>query len=230
MKKKNYLIVGGGYMATHFSNYLNLEGITHKKWTREETNLNNLIDSADTVFLLITDGSIIKFIKKYPKIKEKTLIHFSGALNIKDVYGFHPLMSFKEKLYTLEEYREISFIGTEKLQTFRKLLPVLKNSYYQIKEEQKAYYHSLCVIGGNFSSILWEKVFRDFRQELKIPDSALKPYLKMIFNNILDNPTDSLTGPIKRRDKITIKKNKKSLNRTWSKIYSLFNRAYTKGI
>lgn len=226
METQIYGIVGNGAMAKHFSNYLDLEGISHTRWKRGES-LDKLRE-CKTILLLISDDSIEEFLKENLSIRSKTLIHFSGALSIKGVLGFHPLMTFGNNLYTLEEYRNIPFIGSEKTNQFYNIFPNLKNAYYKIDKNLKGYYHALCVISGNFSSILWSKVFKSFKEDLALPEEVLFPYLQKTFNNILENPKNSLTGPIKRQDKITMNKNRRKLNSLWNKIYKLFNKVYLK--
>lgn len=226
MKKQNYGIVGNGAMARHFTNYLDLEEINYIRWKRGET-LDKLRE-CEIIFLLISDDSIENFVSKNPTIQSKTLVHFSGALSITGTIGFHPLMTFGKELYSIDEYRSIPFIGIESTLQFYKIFPNLNNKYYKIEKSQKAYYHALCVISGNFSSIIWNKVFKSFKEDLALPEDVLIPYLKRNFSNIINNPTNSLTGPIKRQDKITMNKNMKNLNSLWNKIYKLFNKVYLK--
>lgn len=217
-------------MATHFCNYLKLEGCSHTQWSRRSNNPLSILDDCRTLVILIKDSAIEEFIAANPQLKSKKLIHFSGALEIEHIEGFHPLMTFSKELYTLEEYREIPFIGTTQESYFRDSLPFLKNPYYKINRENKALYHSLCVIGGNFSSILWQKVFMDFQKRLNLPKEVLYPYLERVIKNITESSENSLTGPIKRDDRRTIQKNIQSLSNPWRKIYKLFRKAYLKEI
>lgn len=230
MSKQPIGVIGDGLMASHFCNYLNYEGCDFIQWSRREEKPLSILKNCDTIFILIKDSSIKEFINSNPELQRKNLIHFSGALEIDGINGFHPLMTFSKKLYPHSVYKEIPFIGSKSEEIFRKLLPWSENRYYSINPDQKALYHSLCVISGNFTSILWQKVFKEFQSNLGIPGSALLPYLTKTLENIKDDPFNSLTGPIKRDDRMTIRRNIASLDRIWGKIYRLFRKAYQKEI
>lgn len=231
MNRTNYGIVGDGYLATHFAHYLDLEGIPFNKWSRRVDNISPVdkLSECDIILLLISDGSIEQFIEDNRKLKEKIIIHFSGALVTDKAIGFHPLMTFSDTLYNLEHYRAIPIIGSKTSKPFHHYFPKLKNSYHVINEDQKPLYHALCVLSGNLTTILWQKAFKDFETELNLPTEILIPYLKQVTENIKNNPETALTGPIKRQDRSTMKRNKKALkSRLWQQIYTLFNRVYKK--
>lgn len=233
MKKTPIGIVGSGNMATHFMHYLSMENIPYINWSRSKDQLSPIkkLERCKKIFLLISDDSIPKFINEYRDIENRELIHFSGSLTLENILGIHPLMTFSNSLYSLEEYREIPFVGEKGKFTLKELIPDLNNKTYTISKDQKALYHTLCVVGGNFTNIIWQKTFMDFNKELNLPIEILKPYLKQTIKNILNSPFNSLTGPIKREDKKTIKRNIESLKSPiWKKIYKLFNRAYNREI
>ncbi len=231
--KENYIgIVGDGLIATHFAHYLDLEGLSYTIWSRKKeksTAVSKLRDST-IILLLISDDSIVSFIKENPQLTSKTLLHFSGSLTTKEAIGFHPLMTFSKELYSLERYRKIPFVCEENDLSFKDVFPTLKNPYYQINTESKPLYHALCVLSGNFTTMLWQKTMNDFENTLNLPKEILNPYLDQVCLNIKSDVENALTGPIKRRDKATIKKNIGALqSRLWKKIYRLFRDVYYKG-
>ncbi|MGL1891148.1 MAG: DUF2520 domain-containing protein [Spirochaetaceae bacterium] len=231
MYKTDYGIIGDGLLATHLCHYFTLEGIPFLRWSRKLDNKTPTIklDGCKYIIILISDDSISNFLDNNYFNNSISVIHFSGSMNSKKAVGFHPLMSFGPKLYTLEEYKNIPFICEESDITFDSVFPTLTNKYYTMNPEMKALYHSLCVISGNFTTLLWQKVMKDFEKDLDLPKEVLLPYLSKIFDNLKDDPFNALTGPIKRGDKNTIKRNKKALkHRIWKNIYSLFNKAYKK--
>jgi len=218
--KINYGIIGNGLIAKHFTNYLSLENISFTKWNRKESKKSpeNTLKTCPVILLLISDGAIENFIKSNPWLQQKKVVHFSGALNINNCLSYHPLMTFAKSLYSLEEYRNIPFIGIKNQISFSEIFPDLKNSYHEIES---------CVISGNFTNILWQKTFKDFEDKLGLPKEVLTPYLQKTLINIKNDPFNSLTGPIARDDKKTIHKNIESLGSlTWKKIYKLFVKAY----
>lgn len=224
-------IVGNGFMATHIMHYFDMEKTPYINWSRSSDSISpaKKLINCNPILVLIKDGCIDRFIEENPELQSKELIHFSGALKSEKAIGIHPLMTFSSDLYSYDQYIGIPFVGERGNPTLKELLPTLKNPYYQIDGDKKGLYHALCVISGNFTSILWQKTVKGFEDQLNLPGEVLAPYLERVMKNIKDNPFNSLTGPIKRGDITTIKKNKIALSSPlWAKIYSLFNKAYKK--
>lgn len=200
-----YAIIGDGNIARHFSFYLRLKNIPYLQWTRKGTHqdLTTVIDCATHVLLLISDGAVDSFIANNPLIHRKVIVHFSGSLLSPLAFTAHPLQTFAHDLYDLASYERIPFIIEEEGPEFGELLPFLRNPHFRIKRSEKDFYHSLCVIANNFTTILWQKVLRSF-EHLNIPKEASQPFLERTFLNLLQNPTEALTGPLVRKDWATL--------------------------
>ena len=220
----NYAIVGGGRLARHFSHYFQSLEIPHTRWTRDgqcsfnsfeltdaEQRLRETVGKADRVLLLVSDNAISALLKQYPFLHEKRLIHCSGALSFPGIAGAHPLMTFTDDLYELETYLSIPF-AVEAGHSFEDLFPGLPNSYFAINVEDKARYHAMCVMAGNFSQVLWKGISERFEQQLDLPAGSLHPYLKRVADNFIEAPKAALTGPLIRSDQQTIEKNIQSLD------------------
>jgi len=220
----NYAIVGGGRLARHFSQYFRLLEIPHTCWTRDrrspfntfqssaaEQRLRDTISNAGRVLLLVSDGAIATVLKQYPLLHEKQLIHCSGALSFPGVAGAHPLMTFAEDLYDVETYQSTPFM-LEAGFRFEDLLPGLANPHFTINVEDKALYHALCVMAGNFTQIMWRDISTHFEQRLGLPAESLRPYLQQVTRNFMQAPEQALTGPLIRNDQQTIERNIGSLD------------------
>lgn len=220
----NYAIVGGGRLARHFSNYFHLLEISHSCWTRDaqssfntselvnaKQRLRAVIDTADRVLLLVSDTAIAALLKQYPFLHDKQLIHCSGALSFPGVAGAHPLMTFAESLYELDTYQSVPFM-CEAGHGFNELFPGLPNPHFAINVEDKAHYHALCVMAGNFSQIMWQGVTDRFEQQFNLPAATLHPYLARLAGNFIQAGGDALTGPLVRNDGQTIARNINSLD------------------
>lgn len=215
-----YLIIGAGKLAKHLNHYLQLLELSPLHWDRSQDPhlLKTKIAESSHILLAISDSAIDNFYKKNLAGLDKTVVHFSGALNVKDVIAAHPLMSFGPELYDFETYLHIHFIltGTDSL---LEALPGLPNNFSILPPEKKALYHALCVMGGNFPVILWQKMFTEF-QNMGISKDAARIYLETILKNTLKNPETALTGPLARKDRATIVKNVEALeNDDFQKIY-----------
>ncbi len=219
----NYAIVGGGRLARHFSNYFQLLEIPHTRWTRDgvspfntfelpdaEQRLQETVGKADRVLLLVSDNAIGDLLKQYPFLHEKQLIHCSGALSIPGVAGAHPLMTFADDLYDLQTYQSVPFM-LEAGHGFDELFPGLPNPHFAISVEDKAGYHAMCVVAGNFAQLLWKAVSDRFDQQFELPAETLHPYLKQLVVNFIQAPESALTGPLSRNDEQTIERNLNAL-------------------
>ena len=220
----NYAIVGGGRLARHFSEYFRLLEIPHNCWTRDrrsrfntfdlpaaEQRLKEAVGNADRVLLLVSDKAITSVLRQYPFLHEKCLVHCSGSLSIPGVAGAHPLMTFTDRMYELDTYQGIPFI-LEPGSDFARLFPGLPNTHFVINVEDRARYHAMCVMAGNFSQLLWKGISDRFEQQFALPATTMRPYLKQVTENFIRSPASALTGPLTRNDSQTIERNLNSLS------------------
>lgn len=176
--------------------------------------------------MLISDQAIQTFIHANLVNLNNTdaiLIHFSGSVVSQDAYGAHPLMSFTNHLYELEQYQSIPFVLDHDAPSFETLLPGLKNSHVRIHTSLKAKYHALCVLSGNFSCMLWQKLFTSFEREFNFSAAIAFPYLLQQTQNLTLEPKNALTVPLVRNDATTIERNLHALkNDPFLDIYKSF--------
>jgi hypothetical protein len=223
------VIVGDGRVARHFLHYLNLLGLPVRTWSRRTPDSGpvDALAGCGTVLILIRDNEILPFVDQWPRLREKQLVHFSGNLVTKIAHAAHPLMAFNDGLYDLETYRTIPSIVDSGRTPFHELLPGLPNPSFTIASSDRPYYHALCVLAGNYSTLLWQKLFEEFHFRFGIPASAACPYLVQITANLLTDPARALTGPLSRGDEVTIRANLKALaGDPVQDVYAAFVRAY----
>ncbi len=224
----SYLIVGNGLLANHLKFYFQSQNIRIQTWNRKEHSVQQLIEfhkNSNYTLLCIKDSAIEEFILSH-QLDPSRCIHFSGSVLIANTLQFHPLMTFSKNLFSIDFYSKFSFVGIKGQPKLQDIFPFLQNPYFEIEPDQKAFYHALCVLSGNFTNLLWKKAFEDF-DKLQIPADAVIPYLEQIFTNIKLNHLSSLTGPIARKDIATLRKNLESLsNDPYHDVYKSFVKAY----
>jgi 2-dehydropantoate 2-reductase len=214
-----YLLIGSGRVARHLSYYMKTLGLPFEQWSRQSkfqseltafsaSELQNKLKKSSHLLLAISDSALKDFYQEHLKYYSGKVIHFSGALEIPGIHGAHPLMSFGPELFDLETYKKIPFVLTEG--SISDFLPGFPNPAYFIKLEQKPYYHALCVLGGNLPTILWGKLLTGLT-ELGLPQSIGKQYIQQCVENFVTNSSQALTGPLARKDELTIQKNLESL-------------------
>lgn len=227
----NVLLIGSGRLSQHliYWNSLQRSPLQIQQWNRKShtiEDLQSLFKKVDLIWLAISDSALVSFFEQHLSGLKVQVVHFSGALHDSRMISAHPLMSFPTELMQAAVYPQIHFAltGTTSLQ---QALPGFSNSFSLLDEKHKALYHALCVVAGNFPQLLWNESFQGF-QNLEIPAAAVETYIKQITENFLQLKSKSLTGPLVRKDYITVEKNLAALeNSKLKKIYEAFKGAFT---
>lgn len=206
---KKYLIVGNGRVATHFAGYLKMLDVPYLCYARDmgvET-LQSFLEEASHVLLLIKDGAIDEFIVSHlvPYLETKVVLHFSGFLVSPYIASAHPLMTFNQSAYSLETYQSILFVCEQGRANFTDLLPRLPNKCHYIAARDKPYYHAMCVMANNFTTILWQNFARQMEDKFGIEFGRITLFLEQTNRNIAQDVATALTGPLVRGDKGVIK-------------------------
>jgi predicted short-subunit dehydrogenase-like oxidoreductase (DUF2520 family) len=225
----HYLIIGNGRVATHILHYFALLQLSYSHWHRPHplSLLNQELARATHVLLLISDQAIESFTAEYLQHSSALRMHFSGSLVTDAAYGLHPVMTFTHYLYDLKKYQAIPFIMDDDAPPFADLLPGLPNEHARLHKSLKPKYHALCVLSGNLSCLLWQKLFKSLENEFNIPQAIAHHYLQQQTHNLLTTPETALTGPLVRGDHLTIEKNIAALeNDSFQDVYKSFIACY----
>jgi predicted short-subunit dehydrogenase-like oxidoreductase (DUF2520 family) len=84
-------------------------------------------------------------------------------------------------------------------------------------------------MAGNFTTLLWRKLFDLLEQRLGIPADAAHPFLAQTAQNLMADSRRALTGPLARGDAATIAANLAALEGDpFAEIYSAFARGYAR--
>lgn len=228
-----YLFIGRGRLSSHFQNYFAQLHIPVQVWWRElgESELERRISRATHVLCLISDSAIEPFLGEHQSLlKDKVVIHASGSVTTEWAVGAHPLMTFGAgNFYPLATYRSIPFVVEEGGRRWPELFPSLPNPHFLIAKDQKLLYHALCVMAGNFTTLLWQKAFRDFKERLDLPVEILFPYLQQITTNLMESPESALTGPLARGDRVLVERHLEEFEHDpFAEVYRAF--AATRGL
>jgi predicted short-subunit dehydrogenase-like oxidoreductase (DUF2520 family) len=226
------LLIGDGRLARHLTHYFQQLGLDHVAWSRRPhaegrcPPLETLIRPGTRALLAISDAAIEPFIAVHPELGVAMRVHFSGRLTSSLAIGAHPLFSFAGTLYERELYECIPFVidcGAPPLAT---LIPGLPNPSYFIEPERRSRYHALCVLAGNFTTLLWRKLFFEFDRELGIAREEALPYLKSVVRGLAGEGAP-LSGPLSRGDRATIERNLEALaGDPFEEVYRAFVSAY----
>lgn len=188
--------------------------------------------ACDYALLCTTDQGLLDLTTKYSFLNSKKSIHFSGSIALREPLNFHPLMSFTDRPLSISEYQTIPFICFNRYnkikakKNFKIVFPLFSNPIYFVHPEKKSLYHALCVLSGNFTSLLWQITAFEFTNALGLPETVLRPYMERVFLNMNRDLKNSLTGPLVRGDYAVLKKNYQALPVHLKPLYFAFVHAF----
>lgn len=229
-KNVSYLLIGSGQLAKHLNHWLQLLNCQYETWDRSQDPhlLTTKTLKADILLLAISDSALLDFYRRHLEGFDKKTIHFSGALSFvnENLIGAHPLMTFGGPLGELTFYEKISFV-LDREAPLTEYFPKMKNSWVYLKPELKPFYHSLCVLSGNFLFAMTQDLKAHF-SDLTIPQEGFSHYMRQSLENALQGDWSHWSGPVARGDLQTQELNMKSLeNHDLQKIYRFFQAHYT---
>lgn len=185
--------------------------------------IEEIAASSNALFLTVPDKNIKPVFQRVKKnIAPATIvIHCAGAFGI-EVFGkkegqlellaLHPIqtfLNFKQAIAVLPK-SYFALEGTKKgLQFGKRLVRQLKGKAILIKGKDRPLYHSMCIFASNFINGLFEATERigkelGFSQRQTL--DLLFPLAIATLHNIREKgAVVSLTGPVKRKDRITVR-------------------------
>lgn len=164
---------------------------------------------ADLVAAAIPDDALGGWFERWRgALGRKNAIHFSGARVIDGLRGYHPLYSFPPSALPPAEFGRIAIAREPGAASFAQILPGADNPEFVVGDEDRALYHALAVVSGNFAAHLWNETAAAVAARLG-PEAggALGPYFASVVDRFRESPLSSLTGPVARRDSATIRAN-----------------------
>lgn len=213
-----YVIFGAGRVGVNIAAYLNylehdVSLISHDEVKTQTDDCRRKIVDADIVAAAVPDGKIEPWREHWAAdIAAKPAIHFSGAAEIDGMHAFHPLYSFPPHSVDPVILETVAFACPRGGPSFRELFPGAPNPHFEIHASERARYHTLAVLSGNFAAHLWNATAPAMTKQSGLePIAILGPYLQSVVDRFLESPEGSLTGPVARKDKETVAANLEAL-------------------
>ncbi len=169
-----------------------------------------MVHPATHALLAINDDAIESFIAAHTELQGVVRVHFSGRLVTPLASGAHPLFSFAGTLYERQLYERIPFVLDKGSPPLSSLIPGLPNPALVIEPARRERYHALCVLAGNFTTLLWRKFFFELEGEFAIAREHGLPYLESV-TRALSGGEAPLSGPLSRGDRATVARNLEAL-------------------
>jgi predicted short-subunit dehydrogenase-like oxidoreductase (DUF2520 family) len=113
---------------------------------------------ADLVAAAIPDDALPVWCEQWRgALAGKRAIHFSGVRVIKGLPGYHPLFSFPADPLDPATFARIAIAREPDAAPFAAVLPGADNPEFVVRDEDRAFYHALAVVSGNFAAHLWNE-------------------------------------------------------------------------
>ncbi len=217
------LIIGQGRVGVSMAAYgrslgLNVDVATHADVKAAGAPLAARMRAARVAAAAVPDSAIAPIFQRWRdhidegRRADQTFVHFSGALTVDGAHSYHPLYSFPKNVLPMEIMGAIPIAVEEAAPSFDSLFTGAPNPVFTVKREDRAFYHAIAVLTGNFAAHIWNEAATALEKRLpELPPALLAPYLAGVVNRFEESPTASITGPIARRDAETAAANLKSL-------------------
>jgi len=193
-------------------------GLGVRRWSRGGGPVEQVLAGCPVILLLVRDDAIEPFLEA-TDLSAHRVIHASGSLHTPRATGMHPLYTFGPELYEDDVYPRIPFICDADGPPFAEVFPDFENPSWTIDPGDRPRYHAACVLGGNFTTLLWSRAMEIFG-ELGLPAEAALPYLERTCANVARLGPGALTGPLARGDRRTIAANLEALaGDPWREVY-----------
>lgn len=222
------LLLGRGKLARHLHHYFHLIDFQHKHYDlpiRDELGdeeIDRKLKAVNAIWIMVSDQAIAPVLEK---VKKRLLelgedpnryhfVHSSAATEVAGMSTLHPLMSFGESLYSIEQYRDIPFAIFDGENKSKPLPYPLPNPHFWVPQERRALYHACAVMMSNLPVLLWSEVAKTVERKLDAHTDVFHPILKQTLDNFIAHGASALTGPIARNDQATIDKNLQAIEGT----------------
>ncbi len=244
------VLLGAGKVATHFyESFQASKGIEVKQWYNRSierlkpyesqiavTNDLTILEDADIYIISVNDDAIAQLSNDLT-FENRFLVHTSGSVGLhdldkKNVRGvFYPLQSFSDGADLNFEDVPICIESEDKskLPLLKEIAQAINSPVYKINTEQRKVLHLCAVYVNNFTNQLY-RVAHEISDAKSINFDILKPLILETAKKVQDmSPYRAQTGPALRRDKKTIKKHLKLIEKDEHKtIYELLTASIQK--
>ncbi|WP_406683398.1 F420-dependent NADP oxidoreductase [Seonamhaeicola sp. MEBiC1930] len=236
-------ILGAGNVATHlYKAFSKSENVSVVQWYNRSLksidiyknevdvidNLNQLKD-ADVYILAVSDDAISELSSQLP-FKDKLVVHTSGSVSVHDLDKnqkrgvFYPLQTFSKTAQLDFKNVPICIETVDKpyYHTLKELAISIGSPTKKVNSEQRKVLHLAAVYVNNFTNQLY-RIGHEITESEGAEFDLLKPLILETAKKVQEtSPYLAQTGPAKRNDQKTLKKQIKALKNEHHKdIYNL---------
>ncbi|WP_052143589.1 Rossmann-like and DUF2520 domain-containing protein [Wocania ichthyoenteri] len=237
------VILGAGNVATHlFKAFSKAKNVVINQWYNRNLNTISsykseveiiddvsLLKDADIYIIAVSDDAIAELSKQLP-FENKLVVHTSGSVSVYDIYKkqkrgvFYPLQTFSKAAEMDFENVPICIeaINKKDYPILKELAISIGSPTKKVNSDQRRALHLAAVFVNNFTNQLY-RIGHEITESEGAEFDLLKPLILETAKKVQKlSPYMAQTGPAKRHDKKTIKKQLKQLeNKHHKDIYEL---------
>jgi predicted short-subunit dehydrogenase-like oxidoreductase (DUF2520 family) len=194
------------------------------------------IQPADVYIIAVKDDAIAEVIKALPDLKNKLVIHTSGATDISILKKKFKNCGVLWQVQTIQprskvDFKKVPFVIEASNSLAEKKLKQLANDLskkvYVLNSEQRRVLHLGAVWVNNFPNHLYYLAEKLLKKH-KLPFEIFTPLILSTTASGIISPKDAQTGPAKRNDKKTMKAHLKLLpDKNYKTLYTLLSKSIT---
>ncbi len=238
------VILGAGNVATHlFKAFSKANNITVSQWYNRSLNTINsyrnevkiiddlsLLKEADVYIIAVSDDAIVELSEQLP-FENRLVIHTSGSVSVYDIDKkqkrgvFYPLQTFSKDAEM--DFANVPICietigGGKHYDLLKNLALSIGSPTKKVNSDQRRVLHLAAVFVNNFTNQLY-RIGHEITESEGAEFDLLKPLILETAKKVQElSPYMAQTGPAKRHDKKTIKKQLKQLeNKHHKDIYEL---------
>lgn len=237
------VILGAGNVATHlFKAFSKAENVVINQWYNRNLNAINsykneveiiddvsLLKDADVYIIAVSDDAIAELSKQLP-FENQLVIHTSGSVGVYDIDKkqkrgvFYPLQTFSKDAEM--DFKNVPIcietIDKKDYHILKQLAISIGSATKKVNSDQRRVLHLAAVFVNNFTNQLY-RIGHEITESEGAEFDLLKPLILETAKKVQElSPYMAQTGPAKRHDKKTIKKQLKQLeNKHHKDIYEL---------
>jgi hypothetical protein len=183
----------------------------------------NEVARADVAAAAIPDDALDGWLETWrDQLAGKRAFHLSGARVIEGLPGYHPLYSFPKTPLAPAQFGAIAIAREPGAAPFAEIIPGANNPEFEVAPADRAFYHALAVVSGNFAAHLWNETAAAFAERLGPKGGEIfSAYFVSLVDRFRESPLASMTGPVARRDAGTVAANLKALEGS-PRLYALY--------
>ncbi len=220
-------MIGTGRAAGALAGALNRSGWTVEAPIGRGAPVTGAADGVDVVVIATPDTVIAEVAAAIEPRPDTVVMHLAGSLGL-DVLGpharpaaVHPLMALPDADTGAQRLLAGGWFAVAGDELARRMVADLGGRSFEVADEHRVLYHAAAVVASNHLVGLLGQVER-LARTAGVPFEAYLDLVRGTVDNVAElGPARALTGPVARRDQVTIDRHRATLDPSEHELYDV---------